>query len=279
LGEISEMMRLALDHITVVDAGPMELVSTAAAVGCAGICLFMEPMAVLPQMPPFDLYGDAAQRRELRGHLQASGVTLDLAYPFTIAGRTEVADLEPALICAAELGAGLVNALIYDRDAARRLDKLGAFGDLAEKHGLGVALEFYPVSQTRSLADALELVQAIHRPGRVGINADLLHLMRSGGSIAELAAAPPEFILYGQVADGPAECTAETLDEEASQARLLVGEGVFDVAAFMSALPDHCPISVEIPRNSAISSEDRVARASRAVQSVRHARAQPDVRP
>ncbi|MCC2603115.1 hypothetical protein [Sphingopyxis yananensis] len=135
--------RLALDHITVVDAGRMELVSAAAEAGCAGICLFMEPMAVLPQMPLFDVYGDAAQRRALRAHLAASGATLDLAYPFTIAGRTDVCELEPALICAAELGAKLVNGLIYDRDEERRLDKLGRFGDLAEKHGLGVALGFF----------------------------------------------------------------------------------------------------------------------------------------
>lgn len=104
LGVVLQNKRWALDHITMVDAGPMELISAAAEVGCAGICLFMEPMAVLPQMPPFDLYGDAAQRRALRAHFAASGVTLDLAYPFTIAGRTKVDELEPALICSAELG-------------------------------------------------------------------------------------------------------------------------------------------------------------------------------
>lgn len=269
------MKRLALDHITAVDAGPMELVTAAAEAGCAGICLFMEPMAVLPHMPAFDLYGDAGQRRALRAHLQASGVALDLVYPFTLAGRTDVANLEPALACAAELGAGLVNALIYDRDAGRRLDKLGAFGDLAEKHGLGVALEFYPVSQTRSLAEALELVTALGRAGRVGVNVDLLHLMRSGGSIAELAAAPAEMILYAQIADGPEKCVTETLDEEASTARMLAGEGVFDVAGFVKALPDACPISVEIPRNAVIGLEDRKTRVGRAVDGVRRALAQP----
>lgn len=269
------MTRLALDHITAVDAGPMELATLAAEAGCAGMCLFMEPMAVLPEMPAFDLYGDAAQRRALKAHLAALGVALDLAYPFTLAGRTLVEDLEPALACAAELGAGLVNALIYDRDAARRLDKLGHFSDLAERQGLRVAVEFYPVSQIRSLAEALELVTAVGRPGHVGVNVDLLHLMRSGGTIAELAAAPAEMILYGQVADGPKECAADTLDEEASTARLLVGDGVFDVRGFAAALPVGCPISVEIPRNAAIGSEDRSARVGRAVDGVRHAIAQP----
>lgn len=265
------MTGLALDHLTAVDAGPMELVSAAAEAGCDAICLFMEPMAVLPHMPAFDLHGDAAQRRALRSHMAALNIGLDLAYPFTLAGRTHVADLEPALACAAELGAKLVNALVYDRDSQRRLDNFGAFSDLAEKHGLGVALEFYPVSQIPSLSAALALVQAVGRPQRVGVNVDLLHLMRSGGSVAELAAAPADMILYAQLCDGPAICAAPTFDEEASTARMLAGEGVFDLAAFVAALPQDCPISVELPRNHAIGTETRTQRVAQAVDGMRAA--------
>lgn len=265
------MTRLALDHITAVDAGPEDLASVAAEAGCAGICLFMEPMAVLPDMPSFDLYGPPAQRISLRRHMESVGVGLDLAYPFTLAGRTEIADLEPALACAAELGAGLVNALVYDRDPQRRLQNFGGFCDLAQKHGLGVAVEFYPVSQIRSLVEALDLVAQINRPYQVGVNADLLHLMRSGGSIAELAGAPAEYILYGQLCDGPSVCATDSFDEEASTARLLAGEGVFDLPGFARALPANCPISVEIPRNAAIGLESRSERVARAVDGVRRA--------
>lgn len=266
------MIRLALDHITAVDAAPEELADEAARNGCSGICLFMEPMAVLPHMPAFDLYGDAAARRRLRQHLDGLGVTLDLAYPFTLTGRSEIATFEPALACAAELGAGLVNVLDYDRDPARRADKFLAFCDLAGSMGLGVAVEFYPVSQIRSLAEALALVGAAGRPGQVGVNVDLLHLMRSGGSIDELEAAPRELILFGQMCDGHAHCRADQLDAEASSARLLPGEGVFDLAEFHAALPLGCPISVEIPRDAAIiAGESRAERVHRAVEGVRQA--------
>lgn len=264
------MTRLSLDHITAVDASPEALAEEAAAAGCAGICLFMEPMTVLPRMPHFDLYADPAARRRLKRRLDDLGVILDLAYPFTLAGRTDVTMFEAALGCAAQLGAGLVNVLAYDRDAARRLDRFGAFCDLAAGHGLGVAVEFYPASQIASLGDALALVGQVARPGRVGINADILHLMRSGGTIAELAAAPAGTILYGQLCDGPATCPADERDEEASSARLLPGEGVFDLAGFAAALPAGCPISVEIPRNAAIdaglSRSDRVRTAVEAVR-------------
>ena len=264
------MKRLALDHITVVDASPVQLVELAAATGCAAICLFMEPMEVLPQMPPFDIYRDRAQRAELTGAMRANGVGLDVAYPFTLAGRTDVAAFATAMECAAELGAGLLNALVYDRDAVRRVDTFGRFCEMAQGFGLNVGVEFYPPSQVPSLAAALELVAAIGRPGEVGVNADLLHLMRSGGTLAELAAAPAGTILYGQLADGPADAPEDT-GAEASAARRLGGEGDFDLAGFVDALPPGCPLSVEIPRNAAVGQETALDRARKAVASVRAA--------
>lgn len=264
------MQRLALDHITAVDTTPLQLAQIARQAGCDGMCLFMEPMDVLPLMPKFDIYADRVARAELWRVMCDLGVALDLAYPFTLSGRTEVAAFSTAMECAAELGAGLINALLYDREPGRRLERFGAFCDLAGSFGLRVGVEFYPPSQVGSLAAALDLVGAIGRPGKVGVNADLLHLMRSGGSVAELAAAPAQYVLYGQVADGPATAP-EDADYEASSARMLCGEGAFDVAGFVRALPEGCPISVEIPRNHAMGGETAAMRAQRAVNSARAA--------
>lgn len=255
--------RLALDHLTVVDTTPIELVEAARGAGCDGICLFMESMDVLPLMPPFDIYRNITARRDLRTAMADLGVVLDLAYPFTLAGRTDVAAFAIAMECAAELGAGLLNVLVYDRDLARRQDKFAAFCDAAAGFGLRVAVEFYPVSPLRSLSEALQLVGMINRPGEVGINVDLLHLMRSGGSLAELAAAPPGKVLYGQFSDGLATCPEDALAFEASSNRLLAGEGVYDLAGFARALPADCPASVEIPRNAAVSSGAPVAERAR----------------
>lgn len=264
------MKRLALDHITAIDTTPVQLAQTARAAGCDGMCLFMEPMDVLPLMPKFDIYGDLAARAEVRAAMDDLGVVLDLAYPFTLAGRTDVSAFATAMDCAAELGAGLLNALLYDRDPARRLDTFGRFCDMAQGFGLKVAVEFYPPSQIPSLAAALDLVGHVGRPGMVGINVDLLHLMRSGGSIAELAAAPAGYVLYGQVADGAAEAP-DNAEVEASSERQLCGEGAFDVAGFVRALPQGFPVSVEIPRNHAVGCETTAMRARRAVDSARAA--------
>jgi sugar phosphate isomerase/epimerase len=264
------MQRLALDHITAIDTTPVQLAQAARAAGCDGMCLFMEPMDVLPLMPKFDIYGDRAARAEVRRVMDDLGVTLDLVYPFTLGSRTEVAAFSTAMECAAELGAGLINALLYDRDPGRRMERFGEFCDLAGSFGLKVGVEFYPPSQVHSPSAALELVGAIGRPGSVGVNADLLHLMRSGGSVAELAAAPAQYVLYGQVADGPAKAPSDP-ELEASSERMLCGEGDFDVAGFVRALPEGCPVSIEIPRNHAVGGETATMRAQRAVDSARAA--------
>lgn len=260
--------RLALDHITAVDTTPVQLVEVARATGCDGICLFMEPMDVLPLMPQFDIYNDLAARRALKQRMADLGVTLDVAYPFTLAGRTDIAAFAIAMECAAELDAQVLNALVYDRDPARRADKFAEFCAFAASFGLRVGVEFYPPSQVSSLADALALIDGA--AGHVGINVDLLHLMRSGGSIAELAAAPAARIFYGQLSDGPLKAP-EDIDAEASSGRLLAGEGAFDLAGFVRALPSHCPISVEIPRNAAASDEALAMRVAKAVDGVRAA--------
>ena len=264
------MMRLALDHITIVDANPIQLAETARSVGCDAMCLFLESMPVLPLMPAFSLIDDQSARKALKCRMDDLGVTLDMAYPFTLGGRTMVADFKRALDCAAELQASLINVLIYDRDSARREDNLLELCDLARPCGLQIALEFYPISQLRSLSDALALVAKIGRPGEVGVNADLLHLMRSGSTIDALAAAPAGSILYGQFCDGPATCPPEEFDKEASSDRLLPGEGVFDIADFAKALPEGCPVSVETPRNARIrAGASHFARAQDAVEAVR----------
>ena len=262
--------RLALDHLTVVDTTPSQLVSLAGDLGCAAVSLFMEPMEVLPLMPEFMLYGITAEARETKARMHGLGVELDLVYPFTLAGRTDIQSFRPALETAAWLGAGAVNALLYDRDRSRRFDTFTAFCALAEEYGLDTVVEFYPASQCFSLAAALDLVAHVGRPGQVGVNVDLLHLMRSGGTLAELVAAPPQFVLYGQYCDGDAECAPQFIDTEASSQRRLPGQGVFDLAGFTDALPPGLKASVELPQNDALLAGIPVEeRARRAVDGLR----------
>ena len=265
-------MRLALDHLTVVDTTPSELVPLAAEVGCQSVCLFMESMAVLPRMPPFALIGDTVERRETRRRCQDLGISVDLVYPFTLTGRTEINTFQAALESAAWLEARAVNTLLYDRDAQRRFDTFAGFCELAASYGLAVAVEFYPLSQVRSLAQALDLVERVDKPGSVGVNVDLLHLVRSGGGAGDIAAAPMQRLLYAQYCDGRRTLDAQDWGWEASSQRLLPGEGEFDLRGFARALPPQIRCSVEIPQEGGmLQGLSRRERAARAVAATRGA--------
>lgn len=262
-------MRLSLDHITVTDTTPARLAEIAAETGCAGICPFLHSMAVLPAMPTYDLVRDPAARRETRAALAANGVGVDLVYPFTMAGRTIVADFAPVLEAGAELGAPLANVLCYDRDPGRRTEKLAQLAEIAASFGMGLSIEFYPPSQVRTLAEALV---EIERTGRadIGVTLDLLHVVRGNEVQASMALLDDPRIRIAQLSDGPADMPAERIEWEAGIQRLLPGEGSFDLTGFVRALNTHVPVSVEVPQQAAIDSGvSALDRARRAVDAAR----------
>jgi sugar phosphate isomerase/epimerase len=255
---------LALDHLTAVDATPLELLDLATGSGCQAVSLFLHPLSVLPQMPAFDLVADAKARALFSARRAEHGLKIDLVYPFTLAGSTEPEVFAPALAAAAELGAGAINVLVYDRDEGRRIERLARLSQMAADHGLATAVEFFPPSQVRSLAEALALVEAVDHPG-LGVNVDLLHLIRSGDGVEALAQAPPGRLIYAQLCDGSADCAPADRAREAAFERLAPGEGVFDLAGFLAALPATTALSVEAPLGQAlaqgVSPIDRVQRA------------------
>lgn len=249
-------MKLSLDHITVTDTTPAQLAELAAATGCSGICPFLHSMAVLPAMPDYDLTRDPAALRATRAALAADGLTVDLVYPFTLTGRSVAADFVPALDAAAELGAPLANVLCYDRDPVRRAETLVALAELAKPRGIALAIEFYPPSQVRTLAETLAVIDAADiasgGDAGIGITLDLLHVMRGGDVAASLALLAHPRVRIAQLADGPADMAADRIDWEAGIQRMLPGQGVFDIAGFVRALAPGVPVSIEAPRQSAI---------------------------
>ncbi|MCP3735891.1 sugar phosphate isomerase/epimerase [Sphingomonas sp. RP10(2022)] len=208
-------------------------------------------MPVLPAMPPYDLTRDSAGVRDLRHVLRDTGVTVDLVYPFTMTGRTIVADFEPALAAAAELGAPLANVLCYDREPQRRVERLGELAALAAGHGIALAVEFYAPSQVASLVAALDTVAAVACDG-VGVTLDLLHLMRAGEWPLMASRLADPAIRIVQVSDGPGAMAADRIEWEAGLQRWLPGEGGFPIAQVLAGMDASVPVSVEVPQQSAI---------------------------
>ncbi|HUD95585.1 sugar phosphate isomerase/epimerase [Sphingobium sp.] len=260
---------LSLDHITITDTTPWQLAEIAAATGCIGICPFLHSMAVLPAMPHYNLVTDPVARRMTRDALAADGLAVDLVYPFTMAGRTVVADFRPALEAAADLGAGLANILCYDRDPGRRIERLAELAELAGSYDIDLAIEFYPPSQVRTLAEALATIDVLGRTN-AGVTLDLLHIVR-GGDVAEAMAllADPR-IRIAQISDGPSSIAPGLGEWEAGMERLLPGKGSIDIAAFLKAMRPGLPVSVEVPQQLAMDAGvSRLERARHAVDATR----------
>lgn len=259
-------MHLALDHLTVTEAYPWEIAALAAEHDFQGCCLFLESMSVLPTMPTYSLLKDQAALKRTRDALDATGVTLDLVYPFTVTSRSQTADFEEALEAAGILGSGAINLLVYDRDFDRAVQSVSALADAAQAKGMDALIEFYPASAVKSLDQAHRLVEAASRPN-LGINVDILHLYRSGGSTADLAEYD-RYIRFAQLADGPLS-PPDDLALEAAQARLDPGQGQFDLAGFVDRLPP-VPVSLEIPQVVTPKSVGaRLAAIKRAVTAIR----------
>jgi sugar phosphate isomerase/epimerase len=241
------MNPISLEQLTVEEAGPLELVSIAGALGCQHVSLFLRT----PERPPqwYPLITDAAFRKELGRRMGDCGVTPYTVEFFPLSPRAPVDTYRPAFECAAELGARRMSVLVSDTDEERRLANFCALCDRAAEFGLGVNVEFVAITQLPSLRDAVRLVTRSNRPN-AGIMVDTLHLMRSGGTVAELAATDRRLIGGAQFCDGPLTMAPERQLFEAISERMIPGQGEFPLYDFVRALPPDVPIGVEVPLKS-----------------------------
>lgn len=196
------------------------------------------------EFPPYDL-GAPDQAAQLRRLCAEHGVSIAVAEPFLLLPDTSLDSLMPNLRLCAELGVRAINTLCYDPQAQRRIDLLGALAERAAQHGLDAMVELFSLSAIRTVEDAARLIEAIGNP-RLRINLDLLHLMRAGGSPADVATRAA-LIGHVQVSDGPLRIAEVQRMLEASQERGLPGEGEFPLRELIAAVPHDVPIATEIP--------------------------------
>lgn len=153
---------------------------------------------------------------------------------------------EQVLEAAAAIGARYVLFTSRLPDLSATADRFAQLCEVAAPLGVRLVCEFLPIFPLRSLAMALEVV-APHPTSVAGVLIDNLHLSRSGGSVADLAAVDPARLPYLQIADAPAEAPTEpmALLDEAINGRLLPGEGALPIDELLNAVPD-VPLSFEV---------------------------------
>lgn len=266
----------SLAHLSMIAVPPARLAAVASAAGYdwVGVRLTPSPSTGVDHR----ILGDARALADLRRAVDDSGVPVLDVEVVRMKGPEAVEESRPLLEAAQVLGARYVIATVEDTDPVRRVDTLAAVAAQAAEHGTAIAVEFMLFSAARTLAEAVGIVQQAAQPNVVVLT-DVLHLIRSGGSPADLQDHPAELFPYAQVCDasgsGPA-ADPEAARAEGVRARLLPGEGDLPVPAFIEALPPDAVLSVEIPLSGQADPADPEAVASAMLAASRRAAGEGD---
>ena len=259
--------RLSLHHLCALDVSPAKLVTLAAGAGCRHVCLFTHvPEAARRFYPMVQAHDISA----LADHMSASGVSLCNLEVFPLDGRDDPSAFEEALRVGAALGATRATAHIHDADIDTATTRFEQFCAMAAHHGIIAGLEFNAFSAVKDILYAASIVQGAGQPNGELV-CDTLHLVRSGGTAADVAAVAG-LIGYVQISDGPATISNADCWSEAIRQRALPGEGDFPIVEIMQCLGRRAVIEIEVPqdvaRKAGVGPEDRVRRAVAATRAV-----------
>lgn len=249
------MRRFCLDHLSLADLEALELIRVAADAGFAAVSLFATP---IPISRARNLVTDRAARAEVLAALRDTGLRVGIVEPFMLEPVVDWPMFEGLAGLAAEIG-GTVNMLGMDDDPGRLRDSFGRLVEICRAAGVPAIIEAYAQSVVSTPALALALAGDLGPD--VGLCVDTLHVIRSGGDWATVAALPPERIRHVQLNDGPRAPPADRR-REAAFARLLPGKGEFGLRALLPLLPDHATVAVEAPCEAlaALPAGERAAR-------------------
>jgi len=249
--------QLCLEPLPVLDVPVADAVDMAAAAGFSCMSLWVNSPT-----PQFEAPCRVEQRAApaLARQLKDAGITVRNLEVFRVGPGTDISLYAAPLALGAELGAKTATAIARD-GGSETAEALARLTHLAAGLGIRMNVEFLSYRGPNSLSQAVDLVTLAGNAG-TGILVDILHLVRTGGSVEEVRALDPALIGHVQLCDGPLAVPAEGLEHESASDRMLPGTGEFPLAAFIEALPT-VSLGLEIPRMSAafrgLTPEERVA--------------------
>ena len=168
---------------------------------------------------------------------------------FLMRPDVELETYRPGLALGRELGAKNAMTHIFEADPARATDILGRFCEIAAEEDMRVSIEFCQMTPgCKTIHAAKTFVDAVGA-SNLGFGICPMHLVRSGGTAADIAALPAEILYYGQINDGHGLHLAEAYFEEVHD-RQLPGNGDFPLHDILSALPADAPVEFKCPSDS-----------------------------
>jgi sugar phosphate isomerase/epimerase len=234
--------RLSLDCLTLTATPPPELVRSAGLAGYDLVSLWAQPPAAydVALMTP-------AHEAECRRIMADTGVGLFSLEVFNLVSIEANRTYRPALELGARLGARAALAFHFHgaQTPAEGADVLADLAELAAEYGLALNLEPVAMGQTRTLAQARDLIRA--SGADVGILFDTWHLIRAGCGLEQIREIESGLIRYVQVNDGLARIAQEAMIPESLEERLYPGEGEFPLVELLKAVPRDVPWAIETP--------------------------------
>ncbi|WP_460448843.1 sugar phosphate isomerase/epimerase family protein [Alsobacter sp. SYSU BS001988] len=251
---------IGLAPLGFLDLSPPDFVRTAGAAGFGSVGI--RTRAAVPGGVEHPMDRNPALMRETREAIAATGVRVVGVEQVSLFRDTVIDTVRPMLEAGAAIGATRVLCSGDDEDLAVVADRFAELCEAAAAFGLTVDLEFMPFRALKTLEQAR---QTILRSGahNAAIAVDALHLMRSGGGPAALAAIEPRLIGCVQLCDAPAvPPAAADLAAEARERRLPPGEGGLPLRAILDAVGPDRPIDAEVPLGRSMPDADPLQRAT-----------------
>ncbi|MGE3692736.1 MAG: sugar phosphate isomerase/epimerase family protein [Novosphingobium sp.] len=243
---------IGLHQLSAMDLSPLDLIDVAAQCGYGQVSLFTNAPVVpiegqegkfaFPTVTP-------AMAGEVQARLAAHGLDVVNAEFFLMRPDVDLETYRPGLALGRELGAKNAMTHIFEPDLARATEILGRFCRIAAQEDMRVSIEFCQMTPgCKTIHAARAFVDAVGAPN-LGFGICPMHLVRSGGSAADIAALDPAILYYGQINDGHGLHVAEAYFDEVHD-RQLPGEGDFPLQQILSALPADAPIEFKCPSDS-----------------------------
>lgn len=274
--------QVGIDHLTLLDISPPELVTIAAEAGFDGVGLRV--VAATPGEEPWPMAVGSPMLEETIRRLDDTGVRALAVEVVRIGPETRREDYELALEVGARLGASYVMVNCDDPDIERTCETFAALTADAKPYGLRPLIEPIIYTQVSNLDEAVYIAE---RSDGGGILLDSLHFQRYGGRFERLRSVDPDLLAYVQLNDAPLEpptnlprpgrlprgqsTDGSDLQIESRALRLLPGDGELPLAEFLAALPEGIPVSVEapaLPLRETLAPVEFARRARRAVEDV-----------
>lgn len=244
------MAALGIENISVFGLPPIEFVNLAADLGCQHISTGLASFDFgVCQYAPFSLRDDAVLRREMIAVMRDRGISISLGEGLTIRPDISAKNYQTDLDIMCELGIKRINTVSMDPDLHRTFDEFAILTDMAATRGMETTTELSPSLTICDLPTALAAVYHVGRPN-FRLLIDTMHVIRSGSSVADIAALNPQLIAYVQLCDAPRAPRFESYFEEAMFERMVPGTGELNLRELVAALPRDRVYSLEVPLRS-----------------------------